>query len=165
MSTQAQPKPTEQRNPATEQHKVPFNPFTHLNADENAALTTRINPQWKAAHDGQIRLNTVELQCEYPEAMVYTWLKELAADQLEAQIYNRIFTSNKAMLEQVAAGSEASLVIIAEDYVKLPATIQRKYRINLRDVVTSKWFGETAKRIMDKIMAATGVQPEKEWMR
>jgi hypothetical protein len=157
-----------EQSAAQEQPEVtvaPFNPFAILSSEQSVALIARLNPQWKTAHDGDARIVAVEHSCSHSEALLLVWLRDLATEQLENAAYSRIFASSKAMLEQVAAGSMASLAIIAEDYSKLPESTQRKYRINMRDAIGAKWYGETATRIVSKLMEATGVQPEKEWMR
>lgn len=151
--------------PVAEPVKVPFNPFVKLDSDQVAALITRLNPTWKTDNDGDIRIAATEYGCDHAEASMYVWLRSLAVDQIETQAYNRIFSSAKAMLEQVGAGSLATLAIMAEDYSKLPTSMVRKYRINLRDAIMSKWSGETAVRVLGKIMEKTAVSPEKEWMR
>lgn len=142
-----------------------FNPFTHLTVEQTAALVTRLNPQWKAEYAEAVKLAAGEHKVSDSEATILVWLRSTADDSIEARNLTAKLTSGKAMLLNVAAGSLASLALIAEDYKSLPATSVRAYRIGIRDAIYSKHAGETALRILGKVMTACNVQPESAWQR
>ena len=145
--------------------KVVFNPFTVLSVEQTAALVTRLNPQWKETQADAIKTAAAEHKIDDATATILVWLSTTANDALESRQLSAKLTSCKSLLQNVAAGSLATLAIIAEDYKSLPASTLRAYRIGVRDAIMKQWIGETARRIMEKVMECTGVFPESAWMR
>ena len=144
---------------------APFNPFTHLSSEQVSALIARLNPQWVKEHGQGAADSMLENGCSLGEATIHEWLRSTADDYIEAKLVTSAIDSSRKMLENISAGSMAAVAFIVEDYSKLKAESQRKFRIAVRDAISAKFHGETATRVFDKVSVAVGVTDVKLWMR
>lgn len=163
MTTQNQNKVTEQITSAAE--KIPFNPFSILTIEQSIALVSRLNPVWMKEHGNNAATIVLEHNCSLGEATLAEWLRSLAEDHLEAKVLTGATDSSRKMLQQVSAGSMAAIAFIVEDYARLKAESQSKFRISIRDEIMSRFHGETAERVFQKVSSAVGVPDVNLWMR
>lgn len=145
---------------------VPFNPFTHLTAEEVTSLAGSFNKQWRDTHALTMAMAQTEHKCSEIESLFFAWLKAEATAIVDRNNVSSAVSYITNLLQGVAfpASSEVTLGLIETRYAELKASLRKAAGIRIRDYAAGQWQSETASAILSKVYAKLGVS-EKEWMR